>query len=126
MWSRTRPKLRRAAARRDWYACRSTQHAGGTCSTKYLKRDTVNAGLDRLFTTVFADEQFIGAQVQQGMTLIARTTWTGSRPPRRISRSSTISVLDCSTLTWRERGRRQSLMLVVRKSMRNERKSSVS
>jgi len=67
MWSRTKPRAERAAARRDWYACKSTQVGAGSCPTKYLKRETVNAALDRLFSTVFADEQFIGALVQQGV-----------------------------------------------------------
>lgn len=67
MWSRTKPRAERAAGRRDWYACKSTQFGSGSCSTKYLKRETVNAALDRLFSTVFADEQFIGALVQQGV-----------------------------------------------------------
>lgn len=67
MWSRTKPKAERAAGRRDWYACKSTQREGRSCPTKYLKRETVNAALDRMFTTVFADEHFIGALVQQGV-----------------------------------------------------------
>jgi DNA invertase Pin-like site-specific DNA recombinase len=68
IWSRTKPKVGRAAGRRDWYACKSTQRGGGrSCPTKYLKRETVNDALDRLFSTVFANEQFISALISQGL-----------------------------------------------------------
>lgn len=58
IYSRTKPKHGRSKTRRDWYACRSCQLPGGTCSTKYLRLAVVNEGIDWLFSTLLSDEQF--------------------------------------------------------------------
>lgn len=67
LWSRTRPRHGRESGRRDWYACASTQVARSACPTKYIDRKRLTAGLDRLFSAVFADDRILGSLVHSGI-----------------------------------------------------------
>lgn len=61
MQSRTR---RAGRHRFDHYACVSTQSSGPRCATKYLRRELVNAGLDRLFGELLAREELVARLIE--------------------------------------------------------------
>jgi len=62
----TKPRHGRGKVRRDWYACSLSRVRGKKCSTKYLRLEVVNTGVDRLFSTILSDERFAMGLMEAG------------------------------------------------------------